>query len=279
LKHIGIFYNFKTPAARDLANALRDRLTGLQKEVWLCASNREAKGCEMAPGTEVIISIGGDGTILRASRIAVPFDVPILGVNKGRVGFMTEIDGSEALEKVPRFLDSEHRIEERAMLEADLVPNHGAAPIRGLAALNDMVLARGAAVRVARIEVRVNGSLVASYRVDGIVVATATGSTGYALACGGPIMPPESRDLILTPVSAHLSLSNPIMVPHDGSIELRLVSDLPGRVSIDGQTEYAVGKGAVLTARRSPKVVRFLRAGNSTFYATLKERLQTRATA
>ncbi len=274
LNRVGIVYNFKSRPARDLAHALHAKLSP-DHTCWVLATNKEARGREAASSSDLIIAVGGDGTVLRAARIAVPSGVPILGVNMGRVGFMSEVQGAEALEKVPAYLKSEERIEERAMLDVEAMPADGNRTRSAtFLALNDAVLARGGVVRVVEVEARVNGTLVTRYRADGVIVATATGSTGYALASGGPILYPESRQLVLVPVSAHLSLSSPVLVPPDGAVELRLISESQALLSIDGQTDHPVKTGDVMTVKRSDKVTRLLRAAPpSSFYASLPSRL------
>ena len=277
MQKIGIIHNFTNGATKELAHALRDKLSP-DYSCWVLPTSEEAQALEVASGTDVIISVGGDGTMLRVARAAVPQRIPILGVNMGRVGFMTEIQGSEALEKVPEYLQAECRIEERSMLEVEIIPGgQGKGAAGHYLALNDVLLARGALPRVCQIEARVDGSVVTEYRADGVVLATATGSTSYALASGGPVMYPESKDMILVPVSAHLSFSSPLVIGPESVVELCLLSENQGVASVDGQIDHPLHRGDVVRARRSDKVMRFLRAAPaSAFYATLTQRLRPR---
>ena len=278
MRKIGLIYNFKTQATKDLAYAVKERLARAY-DCWALPSAEEGKAREIAPGTEVIVSIGGDGTVLRVARIAVPLEIPILGVNMGRVGFMTEIKGAEALEKIPQYLGSEGRIEKRTMLDVEVLPASGKKEATAeFRALNDVVVVRGEIPRVCDIEARIDGSLLTTYRADGVILATATGSTSYALASGGPVVHPQSADFLLVPVSAHLSFASPVVIAPDCVVELRLLSDHPGLVSVDGQLDQPLQKGDTVRARRSEHVARFLRASPpSAFYATLTERLRLRA--
>ena len=278
MRKIGLIYNFKTKATKDLAYAVKERLARAY-DCWALPSAEEDKARELAPGTEVIVSIGGDGTVLRVARIAVPLEIPILGVNMGRVGFMTEIKGAEALEKIPQYLGSEGRIEKRTMLDVEVLPASGKKEATAeFRALNDVVVVRGEIPRVCDIEARIDGSLLTTYRADGVILATATGSTSYALASGGPVVHPQSADFLLVPVSAHLSFATPVVIAPDCVVELRLLSDNPGLVSVDGQLDQPLQKGDMVRARRSEQVARFLRASpSSAFYATLTERLRLRA--
>ena len=278
MSKIGIAYNSRTRASKDMAQALREKLTSLSHECWVCPAQREAEAQEMASGTEVIISVGGDGTILRVARIAVPLGIPMLGVNMGRVGFMTEVDVSEAMEKVPEYLVSESRVEERTMLDVEVISSGSGGGTANFRALNDFVVARGASPRVCHIETFINGSLLTGYQADGAIVATATGSTSYALASGGPVMHPESKDLLLVPISPHLSFSSPLVIDSQSVVELRFLSQEPGVVSVDGQIDRPVRIGDVVRARRSDMVARFLRAAPpSAFYKTLTQRLRRTA--
>ena len=278
LRKIGLIYNDKDRSWKALAQALKEKLAGAY-DCWVLPSAEEGEAREVAPGTQVIISIGGDGTVLRVARIAVLLEIPILGVNMGRVGFMTEINGADALEKVPQYLASEGRVEERAMLDVELLPAEAAEGATSqLRALNEVAVVRGSVPRVCDIEARIDGALLTTYRADGVILATATGSTSYALASGGPVVHPQSTDFLLVPVSAHLSFSSPLVISPDSVVELRLISEYPGLVSVDGQLDQPLQRGDTVRARRSERVARFLRASPpSAFYATLTERLNPRA--
>ncbi len=277
MQKIGIIHNFTNGATKELAHALMDKLAS-DYSCWVLPTSEVAQALEVASGTDVIVSVGGDGTMLRVARAAVPQGIPILGVNMGRVGFMTEIQGSEALEKVPEYLQAECRIEERSMLEIEIIPEgQGRGAAGHYLALNDVLVARGALPRVCQIEARVDGAVVTEYRSDGVILATATGSTSYALASGGPVMYPESKDMILVPVSAHLSFSSPLVIGPESVVELCLLSENQGVVSVDGQIDHPLHRGDMVRARRSDEVMRFLRAAPaSAFYATLTQRLRPR---
>jgi len=177
---------------------------------------------------------------------------------------------------VPKYLTSEGRVEERSTLDVELFEFEDAkTPSAQGRALNDAVVTRGAMPRVCHIEARIDGAPLTTYQADAAIVATATGSTSYALASGGPIVYPESRDMLLVPVSPHLSFGTPVIVDPDRVIELRLFSDPEGILTIDGQIDYPFRKGQVARIRRGAKVVKFLRGGPpSGFYANLTNRLR-----
>ena len=275
MKRVGILFNPELPDVADLAAALGEALKAEGHDCWACAAEEEKKARELIGGTEVIVTVGGDGTILKVARLAVPNDIPILGVNMGKLGFMTEMRGEQALERVPGYLGDEGWTEERALLDVDVV-NDGTSRAHSWA-LNEVVVGRQAVARLISVEARIDGAPLTTYKADGVIVATATGSTGYALAAGGPALHPESQELILVAAAPHISLATPLVVRPNAEIELRVRPDLDAVASLDGQIEYPLQAGEVVRARRSEKVVRFLRAEPRTyFYLALAERLSMR---
>jgi NAD+ kinase len=218
------------------------------------------------PNTELVLGIGGDGTILHIARIVAPFSVPILGINLGRLGFITEIDGDDILSCLPDLLKGKGWIEERAMLEAQIED-------KSFHALNDVVL-RSVAVRLVNIEAKVDDTPVITYRADGVIVATATGSTSYSLASGGPILHPQSREIILQPISCHLGLSHALVMPPQSIVDLKVARREKVVLSIDGQAEVRLSNGRNVTVKHSPYTARFLRIHERTyFYGSLWQKL------
>jgi NAD+ kinase len=198
--------------------------------------------------------------------------VPILGVNLGRVGFMTELAVDEAADGIPAYVEGDHRVEVRMMLQASLLKPSGETVIQ-VHALNDVVVSRGVVPRLLDIDVSVSGVPLTTYRADGVIVSTATGSTGYALAAGGPTLYPEAREILIQPVAAHMGLQTGLIVPEDSVIELAVDSDDAG-LSVDSFTDARLGRGDRVVVRRSPHQARFLRAGPpSSFYGTVTQRL------
>ena len=270
-KKVGILFQPKITAAMKLAQKLEKVVAETGTTVWLCSAWDEEKACEQLGETRLIVCLGGDGTIIRAARIACPQSIPILGVNLGRLGFMTELNPDEALTRVPAFVDGEGWVEERAMLQADVVSGDG----NQYHALNDVVVARGGRCRLIRIKATIDGELLTTYKCDGLIVATATGSTGYSLAAGGPILNPQSEDMILKPIAAHLSLSAALVLPSEATVELAVSTTHQATMSIDGQIEVPLNDGDVVRVKRSPYVTRMLRAQwPSSLYATLMKRLE-----
>lgn len=266
MKRIGILYHPLREKARNLAERLEQALSSRDVHSWRCSAWDEDKAKPLVAGTELVLSIGGDGTMLRVARTVSPFMVPILGVNLGKLGFITEIDADEVLTRLPDLLKGEGWLEERAMLEARVVD-------RIFHALNDVVL-HSVAVRLVNIEVRIDEAALTTYRADGVIVASATGSTSYSLAAGGPILHPQSHEMVLQPICCHLGLSDALVLPPRSTISLNVAKGEKVLLSIDGQIEIPMSDGQSVTVKLSPHLARFLRIHEPTyFYSSLWQRL------
>jgi NAD+ kinase len=266
VKRIGILYHPLREKARDLAEKLEEFLSSRGVSSWRCSAWDEDKAGPQLVGTELIFSIGGDGTILHSTRIAAPLPIPILGINLGRLGFITEIDGDGALSHLPGLLKGEGWIEERAMLEAQVAD-------KTFRALNDVVL-RSVAVRLVNIKAQIDGAVLTTYRADGVIAATATGSTSYALAAGGPILHPQSKEIVLQPVSCHLGLSHALVLPPQSIVDLKVARREKVILSIDGQVDLPLSSGQNVRVKLSPHTARFLRIRDpSYFYSSLWQKM------
>jgi NAD+ kinase len=273
VKKIGVLYHPKVQAtrdkARDIVTLLRDKGVAVWEEsAWDTEKSRAQLG-----GTDLLITVGGDGTILRAAQIVIPGNVPILSVNLGKLGFMTSLPGDDALSLFPGILDGSGWIDERAMLQVELVT--GAFPPRTFHALNDVVVARGEIARLIRIEAILNGQPLATYRADGVIVATATGSTGYALAAGGPVIYPQSGDFLLVPVAPHVSLAQSLVLSSQSTVTLRPDTYLSATFSVDGHINMPIASGDLVTIKKSPSTVKLLRVfPRESFYSSLEGKLR-----
>ena len=271
---IGILYHPMNESARKLANKLEKTLTKKGVSIWLCSSWDVESARTKTNGTELILSIGGDGTILRAAQAVIPGKTPITGINMGNLGFMTELSAAETEDELYRILDGEGWIDERCLLEAEVLPCEGS-PRSTFYALNDIVIARGSVARVIYVTAFIDSALLTTYKADGVILATATGSTGYALAAGGPILPPHSTDFLLLPIVPLLNVKNCVVLPPDSKVQLSVQAVHPATLSIDGHTNLPLNSGAVIKVRRSRHKVRFLRIHPaSSFYSTLEKRLK-----
>ncbi len=276
IKRVGILYHPMSKTARPWAKKLNGFLSTQGIAVWSSSAWEMEKAQSQLNSTDLLLTVGGDGTILRAAQIIVPQPIPIVGLNLGRLGFMTELSPDEVMEKLPALLAGEGWIDERAMLEVELIPAESDHKERQVFyALNDVVMARGAAVRIVWIDASVDGEPLTNYRADGVIVATATGSTGYALAAGGPVIYPQSRDFLLLPIVPHLSLHYPLVLPATATVKLRLTTVHQATLSIDGHINFPVQNGACITVRHAPMTARFLRIHpESSFYNSLEQRLK-----
>jgi len=270
MKRVGILYHPMIKAAYALAKKLDEFLGTKGISVWLCSAWEGEKARAQVAGTDLILSIGGDGTILRAVQAIVPGSTPVTGINLGKLGFMTELSADDAVRKLPALLAGEGWIDERAMLEAELSPAD-----RVFYALNDVVVARGAIARVVYVEASIDGEPVTTYKADGVIVATATGSTGYSLAAGGPILHPQAKEFLLLPLLPHLSSAYTLVLPSTAVAKLRIDTAHQATLSIDGHINLPLTSGATITVKHSPHTARFLRIHPETsFYSSLEQRLK-----
>ena len=272
---IGIVYNALLPEATEMGTHLAQRL-GDKGNTWVCPADSVDAMTKEAPNTDLVITIGGDGTILRAVKLTAYYSIPILGINLGRLGFMTELEGHEALEALPKYLEGSPRVEERAMLQVQLLgeqgrPKDGAGPYH---ALNDAVIGRGVISRLITIRARIDEGEVTTYRADAVIVATATGSTGYNLAVGGPILYPQAKVMVITPVAPHLGLATGLVVAGTSKVDFTVESQVEAILSVDGYLNLPLALNDVVQVEASPYTARFLRVHPPNyFFHTLTRRL------
>ncbi len=260
MNKIGIAYHPKSDAARRCAEDIRARLEGRVPDVWVASAWDDGARDEHVPGTDLLICCGGDGTVLRAARAVIPHPVALLGVNLGRIGFLTELTPPSLIERLDDVLEGKGRIEERAMIETETL--RGGEQMRErFHALNDVVIGRAAIGRTVQFSVRTDGTMIGSYRADGVIVATATGSTAYSLSVGGPILHPESREIIMTPVAPHLAPANSVVLAAGARVEVEIAPRQQAILSVDGQPDTDLAGGDTVRVRTSEHTARFLRLG------------------
>lgn len=263
-------YHPKVQKAEAFAHTIEGFLKDKGIQCWLSSSWDEAGARNLIKDSDLILSVGGDGTILRVARIIFPYEIPIVGVNFGNLGFMTELEADEALNKLPIILDSGGWIEARAMLQAEICSTGKVSN-----ALNDVVVGRGKSARLVNIDVSIDDEAFTTYRADAVIVSTATGSTGYALAANGPILLPDSRDMILKAVCPHLSMDKALVLATTTRIKLRVLTNHEAIISMDGQVESELKDGEEVVVSLSPHVTRFIRLKPKTrFYKTLVSKLR-----
>ncbi|MGE0229180.1 MAG: NAD(+)/NADH kinase [Dehalococcoidia bacterium] len=271
MRHLHFCYHPSVAGAVGMTERLRAAAEARGAKTLVTELPRdEAEGDlgERLDGADVLVCVGGDGTVLHASGIASQAGVPVFGVRMGRLGFLAEATEGEAEAALLAIMDGGGRIERRVMLQAQV----GEAPPKH--ALNDVVIGRVHLGRTVTVGLRVDGVLLAEYRADAVMAATATGSTGYSLSVGGPILHPTSDSLIVTAVAPHLSYPNALVLPGDARIELEVARGYEAVLLVDGAHEQPVPSGTFVRVTRSPREALFIRLGpERQFYANLARRL------
>ena len=272
-KRFGLLHHPRIPEAPRLAQEAATTLQALGAEVWSASAYDEAQILRHGRDSDLIISFGGDGTIVRVARTIAGLNVPLLGVNLGRIGFLAELQPEEVPAHLQALVDGRFWLEERMMLHADL--RRGERTIQSFEAINDVVASRGRIARVVRIQAYVDGECFTTYVADGVIVSTPTGSTAYALAAGGPILDPQLRNLLLKPIAPHLTVATALVLPAAACVRLALSTDSEAALTVDGQVNVPLQEGDVVEVTASRNVCRFVPLGErSYFYRTLLQKLE-----
>jgi NAD+ kinase len=217
------------------------------------------------------IVLGGDGTMLRAAHYVGKYDTPLMGINLGTLGFLAEVETSNAREAIDRLLTGDYEIEERMMCD-------GIVDGRSYPALNDIVITRAGFSRVIGLNIYVNGQLLDTYEADGVIVSTPTGSTGYNLSAGGPIVSPKSRAIVVTPISPHSLTTKSVVFDTESEIKVEILKQRKTQkteaiISFDGRDNIDLAAGAVVTVKLSDFKTNFIRMYNVNFYSVLRDKI------
>ena len=226
---------------------------------------------DLADEVDVAVVVGGDGTMLSIARRFAPLNVPLIGINQGRLGFLTDIPIARMETILAAMLAGRYVEEHRTMLATEVGRANGAH--EGTFALNDVVLNRGGGGTMIECAVEIDGRFVYTMRADGIIVATPTGSTAYALSAGGPILDPQVPAFALVPVAPHALTHRPIAVADTATIAITLERGRDAAVHCDGQAHFALAEGERITVQRAPHVARFLHPEGHDYFAMLREKL------
>lgn len=269
---IGILHHPRIPDSQPLAERIEAWLKKRKFEVWSASTWDETAVNQNLTDQTMLVVLGGDGSLLRAARLAMPYDVGLFGVNMGRVGFLCEAQPTDWQDKLARVLLDDFWEEKRLMVHATL--ERGGEAIHQFVALNDVVIGRGAQARVLRLHLWIDGDLVTVYTADALIVATPTGSTAYSMAAGGPLLPPQLQNFVVVPVAAHLSLDRPLVLHEEAEIAIKVVMDHEAMLTADGQDVVPIENGDRIVFRKYHKYARFIRVESSGyFYRRLMERL------
>jgi len=271
-QNIGIVYHGLLTEAEELAKQIIVAY-GKDRKWWLATQDTLRDHEEDLNSSDLILTIGGDGTILRGVHVAASRDIPVLGVNMGRVGFMSDIESKDAINEISWYLDGNARIERRYMLNATIQGKES----QSIISLNDVTVARGPIVRVIEVSTVVDGVHLATYRGDGVVVATATGSTGYTLALGGPVMDPASRDFLVKPIATHMSQFGGAILQASSTVELTVQSREKATLNADGFIDVSLADGETVVITQAGDYASFLRRKPAPeFWGDLSRRLGLR---
>jgi NAD+ kinase len=274
----------QTPEIAESLRALRDflRLRGcevmIEKDTAASVGENGAAGSiaasfdEIGRSADLAIVLGGDGTMLSAARNLAQRKVPLAGINQGRLGFMTDIALSEMSASVGAILEGRHTIEERALIEAEIL--RGAKSVLRTVALNEAVVTKGSQARLIEFELNIDGEHVYQLRADGVIVATPTGSTAYALSAQGPILQPTVPAFALVPLNPHVLSARPVSVSDTSIIEIRLVRAVDGRAHFDGFALTDLQEGDRLVLKRSSDSIRFVHPPGYSYFRMLREKLR-----
>jgi NAD+ kinase len=272
IEQIGLVYNARVERSLPLAREISTWLDDQGIHTWYCATPEHPT---IKKPADLLVTLGGDGSILRVAQRAAPAGVPILGINLGRVGFLTEAQPDSWEATLRRVLDGEGEVETRMMLCVTLLRD--GEPVAQEQALNDAVVSRGALARTVRLYTAVDGTFMTRYVADALILATPTGSTAYAYAAGGPILPPWLDNIVMVAAAPHLSMERPLVLDAQSVVEVAVKTDIPGMLSVDGRMEGDLHDGDIVRIERSQIKARFLRLRNrNDFYETLVQRLTPR---
>lgn len=226
---------------------------------------------EIGEQASYAVVMGGDGTMLGIARQLAPYDIPLIGINSGRLGFITDIPLERMVPALHEILQGQGQIEERTLLEARVVRDGD--EIFCALAFNDVVVARGTGAGMVELKLIVDGEFMYNQRADGLIVSTPTGSTAYALSAGGPLLHPRVQGIILVPIAPHALSNRPIVVPESSEIVVELVAGRDISVNFDMQTFTSLQLGDRIVISRSPHTITFLHPRGWSYYHTLREKL------
>lgn len=282
IKTVGII---SRPRREDIARVVPPLVNWLQAHGADVSCDSETSDClgstgihprkreELPSCTDLLIVLGGDGTLLSAARLAAERKVPILAVNLGGLGFLTTVAQDEIYSILEEIFADRHRISERVMLEAEVV--RGGAVVRRQIALNDAVLNKAALARIMDLELRVDGEYVTTYKADGLIMSTPTGSTAYSLAAGGPIVYPIVEAFVITPICPHTLTNRPLVIPDSATVEIDFKAE-DGTVflTLDGQIGIELVQGDHVRVRKAAERLHLVRPAKKTYYQILRSKLK-----
>ncbi|NLA58840.1 MAG: NAD(+)/NADH kinase [Firmicutes bacterium] len=282
MKRVGIMVHLGKPRALELAAKVKEILTASGLEIWVPEEAAQVLGWGSASeklsiggeplGVDAAVVLGGDGTLLHAAGLLASFDIPILGVNVGYLGFLSEVEAAELEPTLEALISHRFEIEERMLLEA-VVESEGKK--ERFLAVNDVVITRAAFARMIHLKIDVDGVSIGDFVADGLIVSTPTGSTAYSLSAGGPIVHPRLETILVTPICPHSLATRSILVLPDEVVRVMVVPDRSSKVVLtaDGQAGAAITPKDIVLVRKADVSAKFIKLGRRNFYQVLAQRL------
>jgi NAD+ kinase len=275
---IGIIPNLGKSESMEVASQLLGQLQEAGEEVWLEGKAASHLGEVDHPfstwggNVRLAIVLGGDGTLLSAGRKLLGQNVPLVGVNMGRLGFLTELELEELPQYLPELLAGNYKVERRMALSAKV--HRDSRQVAKMLAINDVVIARGAFARIINLETKISGEYVATYPADGIIIANSTGSTAYSLSAGGPLVNPRLEAIVLTPICAHTLYSRSIVISSTDVVEVAVRAGRESTMlSVDGQEGFALANNDLVEVEKADASLPLVYLGCRSFYHRLRTRL------
>lgn len=275
----GVVANFGRPSASEAVNMIHDWCKGNGHDVFLCTRVYDEipdKVGEIARSddcskTDILISLGGDGTILATARALAGAEVPILGINLGSLGFLTQLTPDQLPNALEKLVEGDYTMHNRVVLKAEVIDG---GKVSYPYALNDVVIDRGSVSRVINLSLYADGEYISSYTADGMIIATPTGSTAYSLAVGGPILKPTMTSFIVTPISPFSLTSRPLVFPKDSTLEIRIRSEHgTANLTIDGQVATEFSPNGTVKITMANHFVKFIVFEPNSFFSILRQKL------
>jgi NAD+ kinase len=278
--HVALVGKYQAEGSRPVLEEIAAFVRALDIEVSFEARTAQATGlggaglspAQMGAQCDLAIVVGGDGTMLGIARELARENLPLVGINQGRLGFITDVPVERYREALQAILAGEFEEEQRTMLEGG-VWREGAAIFEGLS-MNDVVVSRGASAGMVELKVEIGGEFMANLRADGLIVASPTGSTAYSLSAGGPLLHPSVACWVLVPIASHTLSNRPIVLPDAAEVRISLVASRDASANFDMQSITSLQNGDELRVRRSAHRVRFVHPRGWSYYATLRRKLR-----
>lgn len=285
MKRMGVTANISKPRAADILRRLAVHAGKRNLDVVICDETatllpgiRSVPQMELAAVADVMVAMGGDGTMLRAARMLHGHDIPLLGVNLGSLGFLTGVPDDCIEDAVDHLAEGDCSVSLRSTIEAVLI--HDGRAGKPCRALNDIVIGWGESSRVVTLGVSIDGVAVGAFVCDGLIVSTPTGSTGHSLSAGGPVIHPESNVLVLNPICPHTLSHRPMVIPDDRHIVVDVIGSTKRQILvIDGQDSHSILQGDRVEIVRSPHTIRFLHLPGTNYFDVLRQKLHWRGSA